>query len=103
VAQPAREPNPEVLGLDEAGIAGLLGREVDQPQRIAHLPHDQAGQMHALVQLQFGQRAELALPAEVDHVLHPVQLPPGVLPLGVGEQPPFDFCDKQGSKTEQIE
>jgi hypothetical protein len=32
MAAPVRKPDPEVVGLDESGVAGIGGRVVDQPQ-----------------------------------------------------------------------
>jgi len=55
VTESLREADPEVLGFDEAGVAGRCGRVVDQPQRVAHLPHDHAGELHRFVGIRIHQ------------------------------------------------
>ena len=45
MAHPVREQHPEVLGLQEPGVFGLLGGEVDQPQLVQDLLGDRAGEL----------------------------------------------------------
>ena len=106
MAAPVRKPDPEVVGLDESGVAGIGRGVVDQPQLALDLLGDRAGHLRtaADVGLQADQRVELQVAAGGHQRPEPPELPalrPGA--AGVDEQSPLDLRGHQRPQPEQVD
>ena len=100
------EPHTEVVGLDETGVLGLGGGEVDQSQLVQDLLDDRAGEVRgsAGAEREADQRLDVVVATRGHQRADPPQVPsggPGA--LGVDEQAPLDLRAHQWPQTQQID
>jgi hypothetical protein len=100
------EAHAEVVGLDEPGVLGLGGGEVDQSQLVQDLVGNRAGELGATAhaELHAEQRLDILVATRGHQRADPTQIPsgrPGA--LSVHEQAPLDLRAHQGAQTQQVD